>query len=180
MAILGVWLSVLVIFFIMFMGYLEYELENTSRESTKYYRVKEVTRQIDLRLGSIDKGNLEENVIDWVHLSDGSDGEVKFLTSMKVDNDKYVQKYETEDKTDYGRYLDLIKATGFLWFILLIIALAVFCFYFGFKQWYIKVQKISDELLEKDLDLKKIELEKLRSELYKNRSYVLSVLNDTA
>ncbi|WP_154124057.1 hypothetical protein [Grimontia hollisae] len=163
MAITGSWLMALVVVLFMFIGYINHDLERATVQQQSYMNSLKALRGIELREESIRNGDLTENILPWVPVSDGSNRELEYLNDRKEEHQKYISNVE-ENQIDYGRWFDLVEATGAMWFIYGIVAIGWSCFYFGFRGWYTKVQKHADEtvLLEKtikELTIKQIEQE---------------------
>ncbi|EHK4786486.1 hypothetical protein [Vibrio parahaemolyticus] len=172
-AILGAWLVAGVIALFMLLGYVTYDLEKQSVAQTHHFRTMSNYEKVIDRLSSIEQGKLDENIIEWLPSSDGSENEVDRLLEIKANQEKAITEYENEIRTDYGEIFEVVEATGIWWVICVLISLSVLCFYFGFKLWYIKVQKISDELLVLDVEIKRLTLRQLEKEVSKSRKFVV-------
>jgi hypothetical protein len=165
MAILGSWLMLLVIAMVMFTGYLQYDLERKAQASSNYFFSKNVIYEIQKRLDSISNKKFDENKLDWVHAFDSVEKEVVFIKPIMEGHKKRIVEYDTEKKLDYGHYFGIAKATGAVWLAILIIILAIICFWYGFTRWYKKVQKPADEALVLDNEIKNITLKTLELDL---------------
>ncbi|WP_412498459.1 hypothetical protein [Vibrio furnissii] len=172
-AILGAWLVAGVIALFILLGYVTYDLEKQSVAQTHHFRTMSNYEKVIDRLSSIEQGKLDENIIEWLPSSDGSENEVDRLLEIKANQEKAITEYENEIRTDYGEIFEVVEATGIWWVIYVLISLSVLCFYFGFKLWYIKVQKISDELLVLDVEIKRLTLRQLEKEVSKSRKFVV-------
>jgi len=165
LAVTGTWLMAFVTIFIMYLGYINHEIKKISIKQDNYYFHKNTVNDINRRLSSIKKGEIKRNVLDWTIISDGSIKETTFLNAAKKRYIERIKQYESKPRQDYNELFKLVKATGFLWVVYLIIAIAVFCFYFGFRYWYSKVQKLSDISIQHDINIKKLTIEKMKQEI---------------
>nr|PMK12041.1 hypothetical protein BCU07_11075 [Vibrio sp. 10N.261.54.E10] len=173
-AIFGAWLVAGVIALFMLLGYVMYDAEKQLIAQTHHIRTTGNYQRVLDRLESIEQGNLGENIIEWTLISDGSEQEVQGLLQIKSNHEKAIKEYEEAIRTDYRNAFDIAEATGVMWVILILITIAVFFFYFGFKYWYVKVQKVSDELMLTDLKIKRLTLIQLEQELRRTRKYKFS------
>ncbi|SYZ83251.1 Uncharacterised protein [Vibrio paracholerae] len=171
-AIFGAWLVAAVVALFVLLEYVTYDLEKQSLAQMHHFRTTSNYQKIVDRLSSIEQGDLGENIIEWLPNSDGSVQEVKHLHEIKSNYQKLIEEYENEVRIDYGEIIEVVDATRIMWLIYVLIGLAAFCFYFGFKYWYVKVQKVSDELMQKDLAIKRLTLEQLERECKKTKKYV--------
>lgn len=172
-AIFGAWLVAAVVALFMFLGYVKYDSEKQFIAQTHHFRTTNNYQSVLDRLESIEKGNFGENIIEWIPVSDGSEQEVQGLLQIKANYERAIKEYEETVRTDYRAAFDIVEATGFIWLICILITMAFLCFYFGFKLWYIKVQKVSDELMLTDLEIKRLTLRQLERDIHKTRKYVV-------
>ncbi len=118
-----------------------------------------------MRLGSINEGKIKENMLDWSVISDGSEREISFLNAAKKRHLEMIHEYELKPNRDYSKLFKLAEATGFMWVAYLLVSISVFCFYFGFKHWYNKVQKLNDLSIENNIKIQKLTIEKMNKEI---------------
>ncbi len=155
----------LVVALFMFIGYINHDMERLSEEHSNYMFSKKKIREIEKRRESIANGKPRENVLSWIPVSDGSERELTFLREVKSRHKELISEYKDKNRINYAEWFDLVEATGATWFIYGIIAIGWFCFYFGFRGWYTKVQKHSDESLLHDVKIKELTIKQLQSEI---------------
>jgi hypothetical protein len=163
LAILGAWLMGAVVALFMLLGYFNYDIEKQSLAQTYHFQTTQKLEKIKRRQKSIELGNIQENIIDNARFSDGSHQEIKYLNDFESRLKIRIKEYNKVARTDYKKVFEVIKATGFMYFIYSLIAAAILCFWIGFKNWYFKVQKVNDELLGLDLKIKRLTLRELES-----------------
>lgn len=165
MAIIGSWLMTLVMASFMFMEYINYDIKRQSTDQDNYRDSLKTIRNIEKREKSITNGNLEENILSWTFASDGSERETEFLSEVKTRNQDQVSKFEKDKKTDYNQWFNIIDETDAKLLIFLVTAIGSLCLYFGFLQWYKKVQKYDDKSLLLEVKIKELTIKKLEHEL---------------
>ncbi len=165
MAITGSWLMTLVVALFMFIGYINHDIERLSEEQSNYFFSKKKIREIEKRKESIANGKPRENVLSWIPVSDGTERELTFLREVKSRHEERISEYKEKNRINYSEWFDLVEATGAMWFIYGIIAIGLFCFYFGFHGWYTKVQKHSDKSLLHEVKIKELTIKQLKSEI---------------
>lgn len=166
MAISGIWMMGFVIAFIMYLGYLNYQIEKEGIKQNSFYRTEALSIQIDDRLASISEGNLNDNIIDWALINDGSKEEISFLNNLKKAQEKKIQEYKADPVNDeYGKQIHLAEATGLMWVIYTLIFLSVLCLWLGFRFWYTHVQKPANTLISKDIEIRNLTIEKMKLDI---------------
>lgn len=155
----------LVVVLFMFIGYINHDIERLSAEHDNYTFSQKTIREIEKREESIANGELKENVLSWSQVSDGSERESKFLSEAKERHQDRMSTFKEGKIIDYGEWFDLVEATGAKWFIYGIIAIGWFCFYFGFRGWYTKVQKHVDASLLHEVKIKELTIKQLEHEI---------------
>lgn len=165
MAISGVWMMGFVIIFIMYIGYLKYQIEKESAEVNNYYTSKYLSLQIKYRLESISKGEIGKNIIDIIPVKDGSINEITYLKKLDEILHKEIQEYKENNKAYYFRNFELIEETGLIWVITALSSISIIFLFFGFKYWNIHIQKPKNELILKDIEIRKLTITKMKLEI---------------
>ncbi|MGI9950699.1 hypothetical protein [Vibrio hyugaensis] len=170
-AILGSWLVGASLVLYVLIKYVSYDLELQLADQSHHMRTERDLVKVNERLESIAKGNLEENKVSWVRGADGSPDEVAYLKQLKENFETSIQVYKDTEKIDYGRIFDIVEATDLWWIIGFLMFIAGLLFYSGFKNWYYKVQKPQDELIQLDLKIKRLTLLEMERESKKRKKF---------
>lgn len=161
-AITGVWLTLGTIIFLIYLGYLNYRLEIERIESNSYFRSSSTLRNVELRLKSIEEGKLTENILAWTPDFEKIEDERVFLEKLKDNNEKVVKEYEANEEIKAHEVLSIAEKMGLTWILPIYIFSSLICFSYGFKHWINKVQKPTDELLQLDIQIKKLTIKNMQ------------------
>ncbi len=166
-AISGTWLLSFGVIYYIALGFLSYNLEVESRKTSVLFSSQKKIVQIDERLEAISNGNLKESIVPGSIRFDGSEKEVEFLEGQKEKLLKIVDRYlPIAQKGEFRELSNQVFKTGFhatfIWFISILGALSIV---YGYRSWYVKIQRISDEQQKIDLLIKKLTARKLINEI---------------
>lgn len=165
MAIFGAWALLILAVFMMGVGYLGFKSKEETQQTIAYYRTTSTVRHIQDRLAAIQAGRLEDAIVSWAPLHDGSDAEKTFLQNALQNNQTYLAHHHGDaDRHDVWTFWQIFSATDGLFFILVLGGTGIFCFIFGFLRWQ-HIQSISDAILRGELAFQEMTNQKIRCEL---------------
>lgn len=162
LAISGTWLSLGLVAFYMYLGYLNHLVEIESIESSSYFKSLNINREIDLRLKSINNNEHDKNKIEWMPNFENSDDEVIALKEIKSRHEKSIKKHEAKKEGSTHDLFVIAKKIGFIWIMPFYVFISLLSFWYGYKYWIIKVQIPSDKSLALDVQIKELTLAEMK------------------
>ncbi|RBC02804.1 hypothetical protein C3E97_008600 [Pseudomonas sp. MWU12-2115] len=165
MAIFGLWLLLGLLLLFAWFGYMNFKLDEESRDNQHYYFSKNMKLDISRRLASLEANNSGENKLEWVPENSSPDQEKSFLKEALKNHEETMESTKYVLKSQTGRDLKIFEASGALWILWLYVAIAIACPYLGFKWWYKKIQLPNEAANDMELKIKEASLLKLQIEI---------------
>ncbi len=165
MAIFGAWALLILAVFLMGVDFLAFKSKVEAQQTIAYYRATHNVQLIQDRLAAIQAGRLNDAIVPWAPLHDGSDSEKAFLQNGLQNNQAYVTRHKDDaDRDDVQTDWQILSAVHGLFYILVFTGIGILCLIPGFYRWW-TIQRVSDALLDSELDFQKMTNQKLRREL---------------
>lgn len=165
MAIFGLWLLLGLLLLFAWFGYINFKLDEESRDNQHYYFSKNIELDITRRLASLDTKDTGENKLEWVPENFNPDQERKFLEQALKNHEETMKRTEYTLKSQTSRDIKIFEASGALWILWVYVVFAIGCPYFGFKWWYKKIQLPNEAANDIELKIKEASLLKLQIEI---------------
>lgn len=162
MAIFGAWALLILMVFLMGVDYLAFESKVEAQQTTAYYRAAHNVQLIQDRLAAIQAGRLNDAIVPWAPLHDGSDSEKAFLQDGLQNNQTYVTRHKDDaNRDDVQTSWQILSAIHGLFYILVFVGVGIFCLVLGFYRWW-RIQRVSDDLQDSQLKFQKMTNQKLQ------------------
>ena len=143
--------------------------DNMEKASDLYYpsiKAEKLIKKIDCRLEAINKKELDKCKIKHT-VSDGSEIEINQLKNIKKVQESTIAIYKKYDDISRPLYENLEWAIDsnlhFVYSIFM--GTSFFMFFFGFVRWYRKVQLPIDNMNKVELEMKTLEIVKIKLEI---------------
>lgn len=165
LAIFGSWIFVTILAISFFSIYIETQIDNISKSNLELIENNRIISLIDIRLAAIHNNRLDVGAISGVFIDDGSEYEINYLKKLRDEKQKEVEKY-TKPTIDYMSIALYAKnSLKEIFFVFLTaISTCAFCLIKGYGGW-LRNQKISDETLIVEHEIKRLSLKLLQLEL---------------
>jgi hypothetical protein len=166
MAIFGAWALLILALFVMSIGYISFKSREESQQAIAYTRSVGTVLHIQDRLDAIQAGRLNDAIVTWSPIQDGSDTEKAFLRKALQNNKEYLARHQGDaERHDAWTFWQILEATHGIVFILIFGGVGIFCFIYGFRRWYKRVQRVSDAILLGKQTLQELTNQKLKRDL---------------
>lgn len=147
-------------------GYLSFKGKEESQQAIAYTRSVSTVLHIQDRLDAIQAGRLNDAIVTWSPFQDGSDTEKAFLRKALQSNKEYLAHHQGDaERHDAWTFWQILDATHSIIFILVLGGVGIFCFMYGFRRWYQRVQRVSDAILLSKQIFQEMTNQKLKCEL---------------
>lgn len=168
LAIIGAWGVFFVVGLLLVLFYQNYEHAEFNKKMSSIYAEEDWNRKAESRVNSLKKGFSGENRIPEISNNFSPKEELLFLSNaMKLSSERLAQLKELT-KQPPQNFFPFLASINFDRWLLGVLALAFVTFYFGFRQWFV-LQRISDEILQLDLALKRAQTKELGRKRYSRR-----------
>lgn len=157
LAILGAWGLLISAGFIALLTHQSYLTEQFETKRIKYLQGEIWIQKVDRRIDSLKKKRVNENVIEGYSNLFRPEEELVALNKQLELAKEYRTELKEVLKKEPENYIPFLRSAGFIdWFYALLVASGVFLCV-GFIRW-MRLQKITDDLLRLDLQLRRAEL----------------------
>lgn len=163
-AILGLWLLIFTIAIAFFISFITYQIEQETDATARLMSHNSKLHQIEKRLSSIDAGDIEQNVLNFSRVHDGSEQEIIHLNELKALISQKVEAIKS-NSTNYARSIEVFWKIKLHWFLYILPIISATLFFFGFRQWYIKIQKPSETAMVQQLRINELTIKQLEKEI---------------
>jgi len=166
MAIFGAWVLLILALFVMGIGYLSFKSREESQQAIAYTRSVGTVLHIQDRLDAIQAGRLNDAIVTWFFFNDTAATEKAFLRKALQNNKEYLAHHQGDaERHEAWTFWQILEATHSIVFILALGGVGIFCFMYGFRRWYKRVQRVSDAILLGKQTFQEMTNQKLKCEL---------------
>jgi len=163
-AILGLWMLVFTVAIGFFINFMIYQIEQETETVARLMGYDSKLSRIERRLQSIEDGELDQNIVDTSPVNDGSQEELNYLIDLKGRIKETVDELESRG-TDYAQAVKVAWGIKLHWFLYIFPSLSCLFFWFGFRQWYFKIQKPSEDALAQQRRINELTIQRLEQEI---------------
>lgn len=163
-AILGLWMIIFTMAIGFFINFMTYQIDQETEAVVRLMGYDSKLSRIERRLQSIEAGELGENILEAAPVHDGSEEEMSYLADVKDRIKENMNKLESRG-ADYVQAVNVAWTIKLHWLLYIFPALSCLFFWFGFRQWYLKIQKPSDYALEQQRRISELTIKKLEQEI---------------
>jgi len=157
LAILGAWGLLFVFGSLLVISYQNYEHEEFNKKLMSLYSEESWLRKAEARLKSLKENRAGENVIPEISKHFPPKEESLFLSNAIALSRERLAQLKEGTKQPPENAVPFLVSIRFDRWLLVVLAVTLGFFYFGFRQWFV-LQRMSDELLKLDLVLKKAQV----------------------
>jgi len=170
MAVVGILLTLSVSFSLLYFNYLSYNLSQTTKYTWSYQSSKNLLDRTECRRKEIsDKSNSSNNcLIDNVEPTANQDelNKLAFIEGVQRENISVYKNYE-QKALPLVENIDFVTKYNLHLVFSIIAGLSFALMLAGMQRWYVNVQKPINKMTDLDLDIRKIEKDKIIAELAK-------------
>lgn len=142
----------------LFIYYQAYQIEIHTKTKLIHWKNESTIREYQRRLDSISNGESEKNKISGISDKYSMKEEEEILNEIIQINKNRNQKIEKELENEPIDLVGILERIKFQWILCISAAFALIITYIGYRNWYIKHQKVSDAILALEKELKEKEL----------------------
>ncbi|HCG8447415.1 TPA: hypothetical protein NJ582_001088 [Vibrio parahaemolyticus] len=164
-AVAGLWFFAGLVASYIWLVSIEIKLDEELQKSSVYWRSLDAKNDLELRLISIKKGELESNEINWIPKQFKGEKELDFISNEILRHNEIIEENKKFVNTDTGSKLALLSRNDVVFMAFGYIIIMSCLLVFGFFGWYKNIHKKDNEIKDLDIEIKKKAIYKVNLEI---------------